>query len=70
MNPEDTWTITRKDGKSVTFTHRRDGDQEIMTAQVEGEPRQHLTKQAASLVSLSREDVQNVFGRILEDVSK
>jgi hypothetical protein len=67
MTSEDTWTVSRKDGKSLTFTHRREGDEDIVTAEVEGEPRQHLIKRAASFVSLSREEVQELFGTILEE---
>ncbi|MCU1296014.1 MAG: hypothetical protein JWO91_292 [Acidobacteriaceae bacterium] len=67
MNQEDTWTVTRKDGKNVTFTRLRDGDDEIVSAKVEGEEPRRLKQKATSLVSLSREGVQTLFGRILEE---
>ena len=70
MNPEDTWTVTRKDGKNVTFTHLMDGGEDIMSAKVEGEEPRRLKQTVTSLVSLSREDVQKLFGRILEEGSK
>jgi membrane glycosyltransferase len=50
---------------TLTFTHIRDGGEDIMTAEVEGEPRQHL-KRAATSVPLSHEDVQKLFAGILK----
>jgi hypothetical protein len=64
LKPAETWTAT-EDGKKATFTHVRDGGEDIMTAEVEGEPRQHL-KRAATSVPLSHEDVQELFAGILK----
>lgn len=40
-----------------------------MSAKVEGEELRRLKQKATSLISLSREDVQKLFGRILEEDS-
>jgi hypothetical protein len=70
MNPEDKWIVIRKDGKTVTFTHLTDGGEDIMSATVEGEEPRRLKQKVTSMVSLSRDDVQNLFGRTLDEGSK
>ena len=61
-----TWTVTREDGKRVTFTYKETGpDRAKMTAEVEGSIfTDHLEKSGVTL-PLSHANVEKMFPNAL-----
>jgi hypothetical protein len=66
----ETWTVTRKDGRRVTFTYKETGqDRAKMTAEVEGSIfTDHLEKSGLTL-PLSHADVEKMFPNALASAS-
>ena len=62
----ETWTVTREDGKRVTFTYKETGpDRAKMTAEVEGSIfTDHLEKSGVTL-PLSHANVEKMFPNAL-----